>query len=112
MMKFYILLNLIICNALLKESLLNEFYYRISVIILLFSVLLFIVTGIGYYKGLFHIILIFQVLKIFLLVIDSLILISWPVQTIKKILAILVILYLPTLILNITHAKFKNKKWE
>nr|YP_006576302.1 NADH dehydrogenase subunit 2 [Lentinula edodes]QEN73904.1 NADH dehydrogenase subunit 2 [Lentinula edodes]UZS77545.1 NADH dehydrogenase subunit 2 [Lentinula edodes]UZS77571.1 NADH dehydrogenase subunit 2 [Lentinula edodes]UZS77594.1 NADH dehydrogenase subunit 2 [Lentinula edodes]UZS77620.1 NADH dehydrogenase subunit 2 [Lentinula edodes] len=85
-MLFITLITLIICKALLSERLTLNFSYRITSIILLLTAILNyntllnfdIVTGIGIYNGLFHITYITQIIEIFLLIIGSIILISWP----------------------------------
>jgi NADH-ubiquinone oxidoreductase chain 2 len=88
------------CKALINDKLSEDFYQRISAIILLLSAILsynclFISVpplggegldgvnynldfnlGIGIYSGLFHITSISQILEIFLLIIGSIILIS------------------------------------
>jgi NADH-ubiquinone oxidoreductase chain 2 len=82
------LVILIMCKALINDKLSEDFYHRISAIILLFSAILSYNTifsiaslsGIGIYGGLFNITTISQVLEIFLLIIGSIILISWPKQ--------------------------------
>ena len=87
-MLFITLITLIICKALLNERLSFNFSYRITSIILLLTAFsnyntLFnfeIVTGIGIYNGLFHITYITQIIEIFLLIIGSIILISWPLK--------------------------------
>ena len=88
-MLFITLITLIICKALLSERLSLNFSYRITSIILLLTAILNyntllnfnIVTGIGIYNGLFHITYITQIIEIFLLIIGSIILISWPFKT-------------------------------
>jgi NADH-ubiquinone oxidoreductase chain 2 len=85
-MLFITLITLIICKALLNERLSQNFSYRITSIILLLTAYLNyntllnfdIITGIGIYNGLFHITYITQIIEIFLLIIGSIILISWP----------------------------------
>lgn len=87
-MLFITLITLIICKALLTNRLQINFSYRITSIILLFTALLNyntlltfdIVTGVGIYNGLFHITYITQIIEIFLLIIGSIILISWPLK--------------------------------
>ena len=87
-MLFLSLITLIMCKALLNDKLVIEFYHRISAIILFFSALLTInsildigsLSGIGIYGGLFNISTISQILESFLLIIASLILVSWPRQ--------------------------------
>lgn len=87
-MLFISLITLIICKALINDKLVIEFYHRISAIILLFSCILSInsifnigsLSGIGIYGGLFNITTISQTLESFLLIIGSLILVSWPNQ--------------------------------
>ena len=87
-MLFITLITLIICKALLNERLSFNFSFRITSIILLLTAFsnyntLFnfeIVTGIGIYNGLFHITYITQIIEIFLLIIGSIILISWPLK--------------------------------
>lgn len=79
---------LIICKALINDKLSEDFYHRISAIILLFSGILAYnsvfkletIAGIGIYSGLFNITTISQILESFLLIIGSIILISWPKQ--------------------------------
>jgi NADH-ubiquinone oxidoreductase chain 2 len=88
-MLFITLITLIICKALLSERLSLNFSYRITSIILLLTAFLNyntllnfdIITGIGIYNGLFHITYITQIIEIFLLIIGSIILISWPFKT-------------------------------
>ena len=103
-MIFLSLIVLIMCKALINDKLSEDFYLRISAIILLFSAILsynclFISvlgedgyiaaaltttlnynidlnSGIGIYSGLFHITNISQLLEIFLFIISSIILIS------------------------------------
>jgi len=87
-MLFITLITLIICKALLNERLSFNFSYRITSILLLLTAFsnyntLFIfeiVTGIGIYNGLFHITYITHIIEIFLLIIGSIILISWPLK--------------------------------
>ena len=87
-MLFYSLVSLIMCKALINDKLSEDFYHRISAIILLFSGILTFNTifnigslsGIGLYGGLFNITTISQILESFLLIIGSIILISWPKQ--------------------------------
>nr|WKW76258.1 NADH dehydrogenase subunit 2 [Marasmius sp. DTF-2023a] len=87
-MLFFSLVSLIMCKALINDKLSEDFYHRISAIILLFSGILTYNTifnlgslsGIGIYGGLFNITTISQVLESFLLIIGSIILISWPKQ--------------------------------
>jgi len=87
-MLFFSLISLIMCKALINDKLSEDFYHRISAIILLFSGILTFNTifnigslsGIGLYGGLFNITTISQVLESFLLIIGSIILISWPKQ--------------------------------
>jgi NADH-ubiquinone oxidoreductase chain 2 len=75
---------LIICKALINDKLSEDFYHRISAIILLFSGILAYnsvfkletIAGIGIYSGLFNITTISQILESFLLIIGSIILIS------------------------------------
>jgi len=72
------------CKALINDKLSEDFYHRISAIILLFSGILTFNTifnigslsGIGLYGGLFNITTISQILESFLLIIGSIILIS------------------------------------
>src|SRR5580658_910066 len=67
-------------------------FTRISSIIFLYSGALSfnalyiqsIGSGIGIYSGLFHVTLVSQLLEIFLLIIGSLILISWPINNITN----------------------------
>ena len=98
------------CKALINDKLSEDFYQRISAIILLFAGLLIynclfisvlggsvdgnitaaltptvnynidLNSGIGIYGGFFHITSISQILELFLLIIGSIILISWPTQ--------------------------------
>lgn len=76
------------CKALINDKLSEDFYHRISAIILLFSGFLAYnsilnidtIAGIGIYSGLFNITTISQILETFLLIIGSIILISWPKQ--------------------------------
>ena len=104
-MIFITLITLIICKALLNERLSFNFSYRITSIILLLTAFsnyntllnIEIVTGIGIYNGLFHITYITQIIETFLLIIGSIILISWS-PTLKK--------YLPY---NIQYNPFKKK---
>uniref|UniRef100_UPI0030E11C0B NADH dehydrogenase subunit 2 n=1 Tax=Squamanita imbachii TaxID=2976389 RepID=UPI0030E11C0B len=87
-MIFFSILTLIICKALpqINTKITNVAISRISSIIFIFSGALSlnafyiqsIGSGIGIYSGLFHITQICQVLEIFLLLIGSLILISFP----------------------------------
>lgn len=87
-MLFFSLVSLIMCKALINDKLSEDFYHRISAIILLFSGILTFNTifnigslsGIGLYGGLFNITTISQILESFLLIIGSIILISWPKQ--------------------------------
>nr|UEX92867.1 NADH dehydrogenase subunit 2 [Marasmius tenuissimus] len=87
-MLFFSLVSLIMCKALINDKLSEDFYHRISAIILLFSGILTYNTifnlgslsGIGIYGGLFNITTISQILESFLLIIGSIILISWPKQ--------------------------------
>ena len=87
-MLFFSLISLIMCKALINDKLSEDFYHRISAIILLFSGILTFNTifnigslsGIGLYGGLFNITTISQILESFLLIIGSIILISWPKQ--------------------------------
>ena len=92
------LVILIMCKALINDKLSEDFYQRISAIILLFAALLSynclfisvpgsesdfnneINLGIGIYSGFFHLTSISQILEIFLLIVGSIILISWPIQ--------------------------------
>lgn len=100
-MIFLSLIILIMCKALINDKLSEEFYQRISAIILLYSAMLSynclfssvgfvslgdlsnelnynfdISSGIGIYNGLFHITNVSQILEIFLLIIGSVILIA------------------------------------
>ena len=94
-MLFLSLITLIMCKALINDKLFIEFYHRISAIILLFSAILSInsifnigsLSGIGIYGGLFNISTISQILESFLLIIASLILVSWPnkLEVIKEV---------------------------
>lgn len=76
------------CKALINDKLSEDFYHRISSIILLFSGILAYnsifnidtIEGLGIYSGLFNITTISQVLESFLLIVGSIILISWPKQ--------------------------------
>jgi NADH-ubiquinone oxidoreductase chain 2 len=87
-MLFTSIIILIICKALINDKLSEDFYHRISSIILLYSAILTYnsiftiesVSGIGIYSGLFTITSLSQVLEIFLLVVASIILISWSIQ--------------------------------
>ena len=70
-------------KLIINDKLSEDFYQRISVIILLFAGLLIYInlnSGIGIYGGFFHITSISQILELFLLIIGSIILISWPTQ--------------------------------
>jgi hypothetical protein len=85
---------LIMCKALINDKLSEDFYHRISSIILLFSGILSYnsifdlstildlstISEIGIYSGLFNITSISSILETFLLIVGSLILISWPKQ--------------------------------
>ena len=87
-MLFLSIIILIICKALINDKLSEDFYHRISAIILLFSGLLSYnsiynldsFSGIGIYSGLFNITTHSQILESFLLIIGSIILVSWPNQ--------------------------------
>ena len=87
-MLFITIIILIMCKALINDRLSEDFYHRISAIILLFSGILAYnsifnvdtIAGIGIYSGLFNITTISQILETFLLIIGALILISWPKQ--------------------------------
>nr|YP_025882.1 NADH dehydrogenase subunit 2 [Moniliophthora perniciosa]AAQ74265.1 NADH dehydrogenase subunit 2 [Moniliophthora perniciosa] len=87
-MLFISIIILIICKALINDKLSEDFYHRISAIILLFAGLLSYngiynldsITGIGIYSGLFNITNHSQILESFLLIIGSIILVSWPKQ--------------------------------
>jgi NADH-ubiquinone oxidoreductase chain 2 len=87
-MLFLSIIILIICKALINDKLSEDFYHRISSIILLFSGLLSYnsiynldsFSGIGIYSGLFNITTHSQILESFLLIIGSIILVSWPNQ--------------------------------
>jgi NADH-ubiquinone oxidoreductase chain 2 len=87
-MLFISIIILIICKALINDKLSEDFYHRISSIILLISGILAFnsifnletLAGIGIYSGLFSITTISQILESFLLIIGSIILISWPKQ--------------------------------
>lgn len=83
------LIILITCKALsiLKHRISHNFYIRISSLILIFSSILIYNTlglsmlyksGIGIYGGLYHVSSITQWMELFLLIIGSLILSSWP----------------------------------
>lgn len=85
------LISLITCKALsfIRPNLAHHFYLRVSTIILLFSSFLvfnctdlsgIIDSGIGIYGGLFQVTHIIQTIEIILLLIGSLILISWPIK--------------------------------
>src|SRR6516164_10790860 len=87
-MIFLSILILIVAKALpsLNNNLSSIYFTRISAIIFIYAgVLSFnslyiqsIGSGIGIYSGLFHITQISQLIEIFILIIGSLILISWP----------------------------------
>jgi NADH-ubiquinone oxidoreductase chain 2 len=87
-MLFISIIILIICKALINDKLSEDFYHRISAIILLISGILAYnsifnlenLTGIGIYSGLFSLTTVSQMLESFLLIIGSIILISWPKQ--------------------------------
>jgi NADH-ubiquinone oxidoreductase chain 2 len=83
-MLFLSLITLIMCKALINDKLSDNFYHRISAIILLLSAILTFnsiftigsLSGIGIYGGLFNVTTISQVLETFLLIIGSIILLS------------------------------------
>jgi len=105
-MIFFSLIILIICKALINDKLSEDFYQRISAIVLLLSAILsfnclFLSldwkggssfdleglnynidfnSGIGIYNGLFHIGVTSHFLEIFLLIVGFTILISWPLK--------------------------------
>jgi NADH-ubiquinone oxidoreductase chain 2 len=93
-MIFISILILIVAKALpsISKNIPSIYFTRISSIIFLYSGgLTFnslnfqtIETGIGIYSGLFQITQITQILEVFLLIIGSLILISWPLITTNK----------------------------
>ena len=69
-MIFLSLIILIMCKTLINDKLSEDFYQRISAIILLFAGLLIYInlnSGIGIYGGFFHITSISQILELFLL---------------------------------------------
>nr|WDS46448.1 NADH dehydrogenase subunit 2 [Cyathus striatus] len=94
-MIFISILILVVAKALpsLSSNLRSEGFTRLSAIVFIFSgVLSFntlyiqsIGSGIGIYSGLFQVTPISQLIEIFLLLIASLILISWPVSPVKEI---------------------------
>src|ERR1700723_713270 len=89
-MIFISILILIVAIALpsLKKEISSLLITRISAIIFIFSGVLSlnalyiqsIGSGIGIYSGLFHVTIVSQLLEVFLLIIGSIILISWPLN--------------------------------
>jgi NADH-ubiquinone oxidoreductase chain 2 len=87
-MIFSSILILIVAIALpsINNNISSNIYIRISTIILLFSGLLalsainipLLDSGIGLFSGLFHVRLISQIMDLFIFLISSLILVSWP----------------------------------
>lgn len=87
------LIILITCKAFNPINLNYTFYIRVSTIILISSSILIyntidltftVTSGIGIYGGLYHVTLASQIMEFFLLIIGSLILISWPIKNVPN----------------------------
>ena len=106
------LIILITCKAFNLINLNYTFYTRVSTIILISSSILIyntldltftVTSGIGIYGGLYHVTLASQIMELFLLIIGSLILISWPIKNIPNNVALS--------LLNNSHLdNFENNK--
>ena len=100
------------CKAFNLINLNYTFYTRVSTIILISSSILIyntldltftVTSGIGIYGGLYHVTLASQIMELFLLIIGSLILISWPIKNIPNNVALS--------LLNNSHLdNFENNK--